>query len=62
MKTEDKSFTTAIHKSKVSKCLVVNSQDKIYVDRDKLNKCASKGVIFLINMTILPSNLKSKGK
>ena len=59
-KKEDRNFTTAIHKNKADKRLVLNSQDKGHADEDKLNECAKKEVTLLFGIAKLSSYLKPK--
>jgi len=60
LRKEDRTFTTAMHESKADKYLVAYSQDKGYVDDDKLNNYPTKEVTLMIDITKLSANLKPK--
>lgn len=60
LRKEDRTFTTAMHESKADKYLVAYSQDKGYVDDDKLNNYPTNEVTLMIDITKLSANLKPK--
>ena len=60
LQKEDRRFTTAIHENNADKYLVAYSQDKGYVDEDKLNKLVDKEVTAILDIAKLASTLKPK--